>query len=84
MNSQHEEVSITIDRHHFKSPNPTTGSALYVLGVVASGYDLFHEVHGQGDDVLIPNDNTSVTLKNGDKFYSAQRSLNPGGFDVKR
>jgi hypothetical protein len=81
MSSQHAEVNITIDRHHFKSPNPTTGTALYALGSVAAGYDLFREVHGHGDDELIPNNGASIELHNGDKFYSAQQSLNPGGSD---
>ena len=72
------EVTIHIDKTQYKSPNPTTGTALYTLGHVASGYDLWLEVHGKGDDVLIANNGTSVTLKNGDQFYTAQSSLNPG------
>ncbi len=80
MNEQgkHEEVPITIDRKPLKSPNPTTGAALYLLGAVKAEYDLFRETHGHGDDDLIPNDPTAVTLRPGDKFYTAQRTLNPG------
>jgi len=73
------EVYITIDKQHKKSPSPTTGAALYVLGAVKLGYDLFRETHGHGDDELIRNDSTEYVLHNGDKFYSAQQTLNPGG-----
>lgn len=72
------EVHITIDRKKYESPNPTTGRALYVLGSVQAGYDLFRETHGPGDDQLIPNNNDAVELHDGDKFYSAQSTLNPG------
>ena len=72
------EVNITIDKEHVKSPSPTTGSALYVLGNVKAGYDLFRETRGHGDDELIRNDATEYTLHDGDKFYSAQQHLNPG------
>ena len=72
------EVSIIIDKKEYKSPNPTTGAALYLLGKVPSGYDLFREVRGKGDDELIPNDSTEVKLHEGDHFYSAQSTLNPG------
>jgi hypothetical protein len=73
-----KEVSIIIDKKEQKSSNPTTGTALYQLGKVAAGYDLWKEVHGKGDDELIPNDGNPVVLKNGDHFYTAQSSLNPG------
>jgi hypothetical protein len=77
--AHHDEVPITIDRNPEKSPNPTTGAALYVLGKVKPDYDLFRETHGHGDDELIPNDSTTtVDLKPGDRFYTAQRTLNPG------
>ncbi len=72
------DVSIIIDKKEHKSPNPTTGAALYVLGNVPAGFDLFEEVPGQGDDKLIKNDNSQIELKNGLHFYSAKQSLNPG------
>jgi hypothetical protein len=74
-----EEVTIIIDKKEKKSPNPTIGAALYKLGEVAAGYDLWEEVHGKGDDVLISNDGAPITLKNGEQFYTAQSNLNPGG-----
>lgn len=76
---EHEQVSIIIDKKEHKSPNPTTGAALYVLGSIdPSKYDLFLEVHGKGDDQPIANDGKSIELKNGDHLYSAQKNLNPG------
>ena len=72
-------VSIHIDNKEKKSPNPTTGSALYALGQIDPNlYDLFRETHGHGDDEPIPNNNTPVQLHEGDHFFSAQKKLNPG------
>ena len=82
MTKEHEEnhpqVNIHIDKKKYESPNPTTGTALYILGSIKSGFILFKEVPAQGDDLLIKNDSTPVTLKNGDHFYSAKEELNPG------
>ena len=78
MPSSKGEVSITIDKSPLKSPSPTAGAALYVLGTIPAGYDLFRETHGPGDDEFIPNDATVVTLHDGDHFYRAQSTLNPG------
>lgn len=72
-------VSIIIDGKEKKSPNPTTGSALYALGQIdPNKYDLFRETHGHGDDELIQNNDTPVELHDGDHFFSAQKKLNPG------
>lgn len=76
---QHEHsVKIYIDRKEHSSPSPTTGAALYVLGKVKNGYDLFEEEQGPVDDKLIRNDGQEVRLKEFTHFYSAQRELNPG------
>jgi hypothetical protein len=56
----------------------TTGHALYLLGAVKEDYDLYKEVHGHGDDEFIENNEVVITVKNGDQFYSAKRTLNPG------
>jgi hypothetical protein len=74
----HSEVEIHIDKTSLKSPSPTTGAALYTLGKVVAGYDLFEEIPGPGDDKLILNDITAIELKNGTHFYTAKQSLNPG------
>jgi len=79
-NHEHKQnVEIFIDKKRHESPTPTTGAALYVLGGVdASKYDLYEEVHGKGDDKLIPNDGTRNDLKNGEHFFTVQKKLNPG------
>jgi hypothetical protein len=74
----HNPAHITIDKKPKTSPNPTTGVGLYALGEIPSGYDLFREVRGKGDDQLIANDASSITLQEGEHFYSAQSTLNPG------
>ncbi len=73
------EVPVIIDKREMKSPNPTTGNALYTLaGINSSQYDLWRETHGQGDDEPIANNNSEIILKPGDHFFSVQKSLNPG------
>jgi len=74
----HNPAHIKIGNDPKTSPNPTTGTALYTLGAVASGYDLFRETPGPGDDEFIPNDSAQIILKPGDHFYTAESSLNPG------
>lgn len=76
---KNDRVPINIDKKPKKSPNPTTGAKLYKLGEIKSGYDLYREVRGNGDDEFIPNDKTEINLSPGEHFYSAQSSLNPGG-----
>jgi hypothetical protein len=76
--AESHEVHITIDKKKYTSPTPTTGHALYVLGQVAAGYDLFRENHGSGDDELIPNSDARLELHNDERFYTAQSTLNPG------
>ena len=80
----HETVTIIINKKKEDSPNPTTGFALYSLGNIPEGYDLFREIHGHGDDEYIPKDGSTIMLKNGDHFYSAQSSLNPGAYHGNR
>jgi hypothetical protein len=76
--ADHDQVSIHIDTKEHKSPNPTTGAALYILGSVKTGFVLFKEVHGRGDDARVANDSTPVDLRNGEQFYSTKDELNPG------
>lgn len=77
--NRNHEVQVYIDRIEHSSPNPTTGHALYILGEVKTGYDLWKEEPGPVDDELIPDAASEVRLKNFTHFYSAQRDLNPGG-----
>ena len=78
MSHPHQEVDIEIDRKQYKSPNPTTGAALYTLGGVKPGYDLYLETHGPKDDELIPNNGHQIELKEWNHFYSSPQTLNPG------
>lgn len=77
-NDKKNRVSIIIDKTQHHSPTPTTGAALYVLGNVQDGFELFRDTPGKGDDEPIANDTTEVVLKPGDRFYSTQTDLNPG------
>ncbi len=73
-----KKISIHIDKKQYFAPAETmTGAELKALGGVASAYDLFKDVPGQGDDIKI-GDTESVHLKNGDHFYSVPKELNPG------
>ena len=72
------QVRIHIDRKPYMSPRVTTHAALYVLGQVAAGYELFLEVQGDQEDKPIPNDQGEIHLKEDQHFYSAQVTLNPG------
>jgi hypothetical protein len=75
----HHEVRIHIDRKPYVSPRETTHAALYALGHVPAGYELFLEVRGDEEDRPIPNDQHRIELKEDEHFYSAQVTLNPGG-----
>jgi len=77
-NEHEHEVRIHIDRKPYQSPNPTTGAALYALGKVPTGYELFREVRGDQEDEPIPNGAGAIHLKEDQHFYSAQVTLNPG------
>lgn len=76
---QSHEVRIHIDRKPYMSPRVTTHAALYVLGHVPAGYELFREVKGDHEDQPIPNDQSQIHLTEDEHFYSAQVTLNPGG-----
>ena len=75
---QPHEVRIHIDRKPYQSPRVTTHAALYILGHVAAGYELFLEVRGDEEDNPIPNDQGAIHLKEDQHFYSVQVTLNPG------
>ena len=46
MSEHKHEVKIFIDQQAHHSPNPTTGAALYALGNIKPGMELFREVTG--------------------------------------
>ena len=66
----HHQIRIHIDQHPHHSPNPTTGEALYVLGSVAAGFELFREVRGDREDKPIENDADVIRLHEDDHFHS--------------
>jgi hypothetical protein len=63
-------VRIHIDQTAHESPTPTTGSALYLLGHVQIGLDLYREVSGDKEDPLIPNGPEVVRLTEDEHFHS--------------
>jgi hypothetical protein len=74
------EVGIHIDRHPHESPNPTTGTALYALGKVPAGLQLYREARGDQEDEPIHNDNEKEHLTPDEHFYSKQEHHK--GFDI--
>ena len=73
--SEHEhrdEVRVFIDQEAYHSPDPTTGSALYVLGKVEPGMELFREVTGDKEDPEVPNGPEAVHLKEDEHFHSGK------------
>ena len=63
-------VRIHIDQNPYESPNPTTGEALYKLGHVQPGYDLFREVRRDKEDPVVENDDEPVHLREDEHFHS--------------
>jgi hypothetical protein len=71
--SEHEhkhEVKIFIDEQAHHSPNPTTGGALYALGNVKPGLELFREVSGDHVDPEVDNGPEVIHLKEDEHFHS--------------
>ena len=67
------DVKIHIDQTLYESPTPTTGEALYTLGHVADGLDLFRVANGKQEDEPIENGSEAVQLKDGEHFQSGPR-----------
>jgi len=63
-------VRIHIDEHRFESPNPTTGAALYQLGRVAAGFDLYREVEGDHEDKVVEKGAETIHLTEDEHFHS--------------
>lgn len=66
------EVKLFIDQEAYHSPNPTTGSALYALGKVEPGMELFREVTGDREDPEVPNGPEVVRLREDEHFHSGK------------
>lgn len=67
---QKHPARIHIDQKPYDSPNPTTGAALYVLGNVPAGLELFREVTGDKEDKPIENGTEVIHLKEDEHFHS--------------
>ena len=85
MQPNHEHhIPINIDHKPYQAPKtPMTAEELRVLADpdIGPDRDLFLTVPGPADDRLI-RDGESVDLRPGMHFYSAPRSINPGGADA--
>jgi hypothetical protein len=71
--SEHEhkrEVKIFIDQQAYHSPDPTTGAAMYALGNVQPGMELFREVTGDREDPELDNGPEIVHLNQDEHFHS--------------
>lgn len=56
------------DKGYFALKSVMTGGEIKQLGGVPPDYQLFEEIPGKADDLLIA-DNQEVQLKSGDKFH---------------
>lgn len=75
-------IPITVDKKPYKVRDPISGNGLYRFLAIGPEYDLYLEVRGRRDDVLVPRTDTTFDLKPGDHLYTAQASLNPGGCEA--
>jgi hypothetical protein len=65
-------VRIHINRNAYRSPNPTTGEALYILGDIPKHEKLYREAGGDKEDKLVRRDDAHVHLKEDEHFYSQE------------
>ena len=70
---KHHSVRIHIDQKPYESPNPTSGEALYALGEIPAGYELYREVQGDREDEPIHRNVEHVHLKEDEHFHSSER-----------
>lgn len=70
-NYEHKHhVRIHIDQKPHESPNPTTGEALYKLGNVQAGLELFREIKGDKEDPTVPDEPETIHLREDEHFHS--------------
>jgi hypothetical protein len=70
MTQKDDHVEIHIDLEPCKSPKKTTGEALYHLGHVPHGFELFKEASHDGDDELVKKDHDEITVHENEHFFS--------------
>jgi hypothetical protein len=63
-------VRIHINREPYRSPNRTTGEALYVLGSIPKHEKLYREIGEDKGDKVVPRDDAHVHLTEDEHFYS--------------
>jgi hypothetical protein len=67
---QGHEVRIHIDEKRYESRSPTTDEALYLLGKVAPGSDLYREVEGNREDQPVWDGGEEIHLREDEHFHS--------------
>jgi Multiubiquitin len=66
------DVRIHIDEEACRSPNPTDGEALYAVGRVKPGLELFREVTGDREDQPVPRSKEHIDLAEDEHFHSGE------------
>jgi hypothetical protein len=66
----HHVVRIHIDQQRYESPSPTTGDALYRLGKVGAGLDLYRELEGNREDQPVWDAGEEIHLREDERFHS--------------
>ncbi len=74
------EIRVHIDQTPFQSPSSTTGIALYQLGNVAAGHQLYREVRGNEEDEPIFRDEELFHLEEDAHFHSSDKPFK--GFEI--
>ena len=72
VNVSSHSVRIHINREVYKSPDPTTGEALYSLADIPKHEKLYREVEGDEEDERVPRDETTIHLTGDEHFYSQE------------
>jgi hypothetical protein len=70
--ARHDAIRVHIDQAPYESPSPTSGAALYALGRIHEGHELFREVTGDHEDEFVPNNGDEIRLKQDERFHSAK------------
>jgi hypothetical protein len=65
-------LRIHIDEQAYESPNPTESDALYVLGHVKPGLELYQEVTGDQEDRPVPRSKEHIHLTQDEHFHSGE------------
>src|ERR1035437_7833306 len=63
-------VRIHIDEQRYESQSLTTGEALYQLGKVVDGNDLYREVEGNREDQPVWDGGEEIHLREDEHFHS--------------